>query len=469
MNLLAKKLSLSNILKPGLMMLISVFFGCETEKDLGIKYELDSDASVKFKEFVLPATNIRIDSLRTDGEGKVLVGNYSDALIGKVSAEAYFKPTYEKGPLPRKWIGSDGKPTSDTLKLDSVAILFESNTILPNQNVPQAFKVYELADTVESGFVYLSNLKLNLGDEIGSFAKATKSAIDTLYQITLTDTYAQRLFNQLSDIAGDSAKSKNSDNIKKTIFKSIGLIPDADSESITSMDLLNDTTRMIMYTSPATPVPNAKDTSYLTYFTFTSKNYSYLKRDRSGSPFDGIEEKKDFDLATGQTIISPLAGLTTSFSIKELSDFFSQNENILINSARLSLEFEPEQKIDALTSVMNYLRKTDKGIFGPAFVTNQFDNIVMSDNGYLRPQFDPSRSTLNDDKNELSMANTLFYQQLYRQYFKGDSLAYQNPQSGKVRTINDLVLISPTNATLQRTIFKKDGVKLRLYYTEVDQ
>ncbi|MEQ9007333.1 MAG: hypothetical protein RLP12_05580, partial [Ekhidna sp.] len=97
---MARTLSFKNILKPGLIMLIPVFFGCETQGDFGIKYPLEIDANVKYVEFTLPATNIYLDSLRTDGENRILVGNYSDLLTGSVSAEGYFNFTYEKGPLP---------------------------------------------------------------------------------------------------------------------------------------------------------------------------------------------------------------------------------------------------------------------------------------------------------------------------------------------------------------------------------
>ena len=80
MNLLARAKSIKNILKPGLIILIPVFFGCETQDDIGVQYELDSDANVKYVEFDLPATNIYLDSLRTDGENRILVGLQNDPL-----------------------------------------------------------------------------------------------------------------------------------------------------------------------------------------------------------------------------------------------------------------------------------------------------------------------------------------------------------------------------------------------------
>ena len=141
MNLLAKKLRLKNILKPGLMLFIPVFFGCDTQEDLGMQYDLGSDANVKFIEFTLPASNIYIDSLRTDGENRVLVGSYSDPLTGSITAEGYFQYFYEKGPLPK------GNNTSDTLKMDSVIFTIEANSIAPQTGASfKEFSLYELQD-----------------------------------------------------------------------------------------------------------------------------------------------------------------------------------------------------------------------------------------------------------------------------------------------------------------------------------
>ena len=85
------------------------------------------------------------------------------------------------------------------------------------------------------------------------------------------------------------------------------------------MNLGSDTTRLILYSSPI----GTKDTTYLTYFRLTGKHYSYLDRDRNGSSYDGIVGFQNFDLSSsGNTIIDPLAGLSTAFSVTELEDFF---------------------------------------------------------------------------------------------------------------------------------------------------
>ncbi|MEQ6167048.1 DUF4270 family protein [Ekhidna sp. MALMAid0563] len=458
MNLLAKKLSFKNMIKPGLILLIPVFFGCETQSDLGIKYDLGSNANVKFVEFTLPASNVYLDSLRTDGENRILVGNYSDPLTGTVNTEGYFQFFYEQGPLPR---GVD--ESTDTLKLDSIVFTVEANAIIPQSGSSfQEFTLHELQDSLESSAIYLSTLKQTPTTEIGSYSQSINTILDTLYRIKLDETYSQNFFDQISEIANDADQA-----VSSTTFKSLGVFPGASSESIAAFDLASDTSRIIMYSSPVDP--EAKDTTYLTYFRFSGKNYSYIERDRSGSAFDGIEENEDFDLASGKTIIDPLSGLSTTYSITALEDFFDENRNIIINNATISFEFEAENDRDTLVNFMSYFRKPDNSIFGPAIASNAFGNIVMSDNAYLSFESDPANGSLNEDKDMILKTSTLFYQQLYRQYLEGDSLAYLVPTNGVIKDIDDLVLMNPIDVTLQRTIFKENGLILRLYYTEVDQ
>ena len=117
MSLLASFRRLYKIAKPGLILLIPVFLSCETSDDIGVQYDLDSGADVNFLQFPLTATNIVVDSLRTDGENRVLVGNYQDDLIGSVSAESYFSMRIRSTNLP-------SNRTSDDFLVDSVRLVF---------------------------------------------------------------------------------------------------------------------------------------------------------------------------------------------------------------------------------------------------------------------------------------------------------------------------------------------------------
>lgn len=439
-------------------MLIPVFLGCDTSEDLGIQYDLGGEANVRFVEFTLPTTSIYIDSLRTDAGSRVLTGQYNDQLTGDVVAEGYFQFSYEQGPLPRS-----GEDNTDTLKLDSLILTLEANQIIPiSGNSMQAFDIYELTNELESGAIYLASSQQTKSNQIGSFSGEINTLLDTIYRIKLDETYAQTLFNELSIIAGDDGR-----NIASESFLPLGLIGGANAMSVASFDLANDTARIIMYSSPTNA--ESQDTTYLTRFSLNGKSYSFLDRDFSDENFGEIDNNQDFNLAENKTVIDPLLGINTAFSIEQLDQFFSENPRILINSASISFSFDNEIKRDTLENFIPFFRKANGGIFGPGLVSNSFENVVMTDGAYLSFTPDPATSFLNVSNDEILINSTLFFQQLYRQYTDSGSLQFSVSTTGNTVPVEELVLISPIDVTLQRTIFKEDGVKLRIYYTQVDQ
>ena len=458
MNLLANKLSIKRLFKPGLILLIPVFFGCETQSDLGIQYDLGSEANVKFVEFTLPATNMYLDSLRTDGEPRVLAGVYSDELIGSVSAEGYLTMVYDNGPLPRG-LGE----STDTLELDSMVIYLEANAMIPaNTNGPFSVSLAQLANELDASAIYLSNTKQDTISNIASRSLEINPSEDTIFRFALDSTYSRLFFNGLGSIGEDESQS-----ITTATFQPIGIFPESGTEKMLSIDLISDTTKVTVYTSS---VDLNNGVVYETNFRLTSTNYTYLERNRNGSQFAGIQEKTNFDLPSGQTIIDPIAGITTAYTVSQVEDFFADNPNIIINSAIFASEFEEDSGRDTLVNFIQFMRKGDLSIFGPALanLTTSFDNIVMTDNAYLTVQSDPTFGRLNDDGSEILVFSALYYQRLYREFFEGGSIGYQT-LSGNVKNITDLVLVSPFEVSLQRTIFSEGDIKLRIYYTEVDQ
>ena len=463
MSLLAKRFLHKKFLRPGLILLIPVFLGCDSSEDLGIQYELSTNANVRFIEFTLPATNIYVDSLRTDGAGRILVGNYSDPLTGSVSAEGYLQYEYISGPLPR---GTNAEV--DSLELDSIIVTLEAASTIPQRGgiFFQEFSLYDLEDSLESiasNVIYLSRLKQNTSTLAASFSQSINTLTDSVYRMKLNEDYATAFFQNLSDIASDPTAS-----ISVTEFKSIGLIPGPGSAGISDIILDSDTSRVTVYSSPV----DDKDTTYITSFGFTEFNanhYTFLERDRSTSEFAGAAEFENIDLASGETVVDPVAGLTVAFSVEPIADFFENNRSILINSATMSFDFRSEIDRDTLESFMNFFRKNDGGIFGPSTASNPFGNLIMSDNGYVSLRTDPAATLLSEDRSRVLLNATLFYQQVYQEYLERDSLVYQNPLNGDLIPIQELVGISTTNVTLQRTIIENNGIKLRFYYTEVDR
>lgn len=461
MSLLAKSRLFNRVLKPGFILMIPVFLSCETSDDLGVQYRLDSDSNVTYVEFTLPATNIYLDSLRTDGEGVVLAGTYNDNFGGTLSAEGYFDFTFNRGPLPRAPQTKDTNP-EDTLKFDSIAIVLEIAASLPDVgDAYRGFEFFELRNSLISSAVYLSSLTQEKGDRIGVFEQNASMVLDTIIRVKLADSYGQKLFNQLSETAFDTTRFIISEE-----FSPLGIVSNG-SSSLSAFDLISDTSRLIIYSSP---IENP-DTVYQTSFRFSNpltggstKNYSML--DRSDVTIETIDNN-DLGLLNDRLIIDPVYGVTTSISLDPLQDFFEENENIIINNAALSLEFENENFRDTLENFFGFYRR-ENGIFGPGVLRNSFAHVLISDNGYLRGAASPVVSTLTNDKKSLSIGTTLFLQTLYRNFQDNGGLSVENPLNGEFLDASEIAFVSQNDLTLQRIIFRPDGIKLRIYYTEVN-
>lgn len=442
------------------MMMIPVFLSCETATDLGIQYDLDPGANANFIEFNLPATSIYIDSLRTDNEDRMLVGNYTDPIGGSVSTESYFQFFYQSGPLPREEQTQEMPVMEDTLKVDSVILTFEASNIIPFEgNAMQDFSVYTLQDTI-ANLVYMSTLKRNPDELIGTFSKSINTATDSIYRIKLLDSYAERLFETLGEIAQDSDRF-----VVTTNFESLALIPNGPSTSIATMLPNSDTSRLILYSSPVDP--EAEDTTYVTSFQFNGAEYTYIDRSSATYGQSEAEDRTRFDLPGNQTIIDPLYGISTVYSIAPLREFFTQNPNIYINNATVYFELEDLNQRDTLFNFFTFFEK-ENGFYGPSVVSRTFTNMVMSDAAYLNGQNIPIISGLGIEKDELLVNSTLFFQAMYNGFRNQGDLIFETNVNDRNFALSEFVLISQSEVTLRRSVIAEDGIKLRLYYTEVN-
>ncbi|MEP5614251.1 MAG: DUF4270 family protein [Cyclobacteriaceae bacterium] len=441
MSLLARSKKIKRFFKPGLIILISVFLGCDAAEDLGTQFDLDSNIDVKLAELALPSSNLYIDSLRTDGESRLVVGTYNDPLTGRVTAEGYFQFDFQRGFMP-----------GDSLQYDSIQLVLATGEILPLSGTsPLEIDVFEIEDTLINNIIYLSTKEETKSRQVGNLT-STVSSDDELIALRLDDTYGQEIFDFLNDFP---------DSINTHFFKGLALSSGASNQSLISFNTAADTSRLRLFMTG--------DTTYFAEFDFQPSVHTSIVRDRSTSPFSGIQEKQTFDLPDGRTVLDPLSGITTTFNVDTLETFFADNPNILINTTTIDFKEEGFTSRDTLQGFHLYFRRPDGGIFGPAIVQNSFANIVMADQGYLSGSSTPASVLYNTSTDQYLVRPTLFFQSLYNNYLNSGNLVYVEPLRGDTIQISEIVLVNPIEMTLDQTVFSNDGIKLRIFYTEVNQ
>ncbi len=453
MNLLDSFKKFKRFFKPGLIVLIPVFLGCDAAEDLGTEFDLDTNVDVKLMELDFPATNVYIDSLRTDGEDRLVVGSYDDPLTGRVTAETYFQFSFQRGFLP-----------GDSLDFDSAQITLATSGILPLLGTSTLdIDVYEIEDTLINSIIYLATRQETKSRKVGNLTTTVRST-DEEIAIKLDDFYGRELF----DILNEKPDSVGASSL---FFKGLALSSGVTNESLVSFDARADTSRLRIYMT-------GEDTTQFAEFSIQTSLHTHIVRDRSTSPFNGMVEKVDFDLpGDGRTVIDPLAGITTSFNIEALKTFYDDNPNILINTTIIDLENEGFLTKDTLQGFFLYFRRPDGGIFGPAILQDPFSNIVMTDNGYLGGTSSPAPVLYNPDADKFIVSPTLFFQSLYNNFqswknenegLPPEELFYVEPLAGDTIKISDLILINPMQMTLRQAIFQDSGIKLRLFFTDVN-
>ncbi|MEQ9405352.1 MAG: hypothetical protein RIM99_17315 [Cyclobacteriaceae bacterium] len=461
MNLLGSVRDLKSFIKPGLIALIPVFLGCDAANDAGTEFNLQTNIDVALTEFELESSNLFIDSLRTDGESKVLTGSYNDPITGRLTTEGYFQFKYSGGTLP---VEQNSASVTDTLDFDSLYIILEPTDLIPfSQSGLLSFDVVELTDTLLNSIVYLGNKQEEFDRTIGSFEMTVNMEDDTLYLIKLNDSYGLELFNLVVNVARSTEEA-----IGSYKFKDLGLIPTSSSEAMALINTGSVNSQLRMYMS------GLADSVYTAFFSIEGASYTHV--DRSASTYGAFPEKQNFELTDGsnRTIMDPLAGVTTIFNIDELQTFFDDNPNILINTAILDFSNENTLSRDTLENFRLYFRKPDGGIFSPAIVQNPFSNIIMRDDGYLSAQNSPALGNYNIEKVKYSVSPTLFFQALYNNYQRlvdsemPGALIYIDPFQSDTIQISDLVLINQIDVTLQQAVFNSTGIKLKIFYTEVN-
>lgn len=448
--------------KPGLIFLIPVFLSCETAEDLGIEYQLGDGVGVRFEEFILPTTNIIIDSLRTDSENRILTGRWEDPITGHVRAEGYASFVYAGNNLP-------GDSLREEYLLDSAFLYLQPRFFTAN-SINDSIIVRQVQNRVED-VVYLSSTEPSKTRHVASGFFSGSITDSTVFSLSLKQSFSEQLLSSMEGLSENDLPDND-------LLPSIAI---SGPESLLfSFQLTEDTIAAYLYLRDIGGANTIKeiigndtifnDTTYLAKFSLLGNHYTFLDRDRSATEFANIGPNQSFSLSEGKTYVDPLSGVSTIIDLSPLEAFFMSNPNILISSASLDIEFENEGRRDTLENFNLFFRKENGGINSYTsirnqnfvFVYNAFENIVLTDNSYFGSENALATSFLSSDKDRLILVSTLFHQRLSQGFQENDFLSvFDEP-------VNELVSFSVNDVTLARTIIKKDGIKLRVFFTEVN-
>ncbi|MBV6647588.1 MAG: DUF4270 family protein [Cyclobacteriaceae bacterium] len=424
-------------IKLGSIALVLVLFACEDPNNFGLELEPSDPITVsQFAEFVLPSSNVFMDSLRTDNENNLLIGSYSDSVYGTIDARSWFRITYAGGQIP-----------SDTLFYDSTLLTMEIEALRLDAPVTnQRIFVYELLDTLFQEAVYLKDKSIPLAATPIDTLEFALAPDDSVLFFELNNAFGREIFDRTIDEELGSITS---------FEYSLAFVPDAANDGLISIDITRDTTAVYVYTL------DSAGNSYRSQLELDNTHFINIQQDRSGSSFSILQNDLDTGMiGNGSVYLYPLAGIYPTLELEPLLEFIRQNPGVIIQKASFELgayrppAFDP---IDAINAI-NFRFRTSNGGFDGSGILTPGLNLVLSDAGYLANNNQVLSLRYDDDDENYEGDFTLFAQILLENFKDGDDFVAE-----------DLVIAGVSFLNLEQTTFLQSELKVKLFYTALTE
>lgn len=432
--------------------LIPFFFACDDPSELGLELEIDdSDLQITKLEFVLPASTILIDSLRTDQFQSSIFGQYEDSISGKATVISYNQYNISGGVLP----------TGDSLEFSRAYLVLKVDALRADNPLSgERMTIHEVKDTLYSQPVYLADRSLDYDPDefIADFTFDYDPLNDSILHIPLSEAYGQFIYGRL-DRGASSGTYQDSLLQGWYHYPPLALVPGVDNAGLYSFDLADDTTRI--YIEMATDLGK----TYTFRYDFADAHFSEVRRDRSsGKLSDLSSEYQESSVPSSRTYLDMVNGISPKLDLSPFLDFVKANDDFIINRAILTLEAVPEVQFSFVKNVSfirNFFLKKDGRING-AGVSNGdgFNNAILSEGDYTTSGNSANVLTIpyNSEDSRYSADVTLFTQVLVDNYSINTTFLTEQ-----------LVIVSPETISLGRTSFEKSEIKLTVYYTSLKE
>jgi hypothetical protein len=469
MNLLDKSLGQLALLAVALF-----FFSCEDPTSIGFPNPNDK-FEIHTIEIPLETSTMLVDSVITDNkitrDGVSLVGRYQDNVFGTVTAESYLQ-----------FYSATGAQLPANAVFDSLTAQFRLNFYsygLAGGVTTEKFTIHEITQDSLSRlsanpYFYNSSLQydptalaeLSILVDYDTLKKnlgLVAASRDTLVAYSrLSDEFGQRLFDM-----SQSSEFKTREQIRNFIsqMKGLVLVP-SESSAILGLDLTPGFTNLILHYH--TPADTLK--AGFSFFSngFNLPSFTHIETDRTGSPLAGFVPYQE--LNTGdQRYIQSGSAVITKVDLGNLYKVLDTLSNILVNSAQFVIDGVESPAGYPINDAIALRLMNENNLYAnTALLTDRerYGNYthIYPDGKYLGVLADnatpqaPAFATLgySSTNKQLSTFASLFVQSL----FANKSLPNRIPYLA-------LYPVRPAiNRSVNRTIFNKSSIKLKLAYTQ---
>jgi len=495
MNLWAKRVGQLVVLAVALF-----FLSCQDEASLLGYKNPNPKFQVNYIEIPIESSVLLLDSQRTSNyyfgneTNRLLIGQYVDDQFGSLASSAY-----------THYFTSSGTTLTNSPVFDSVSVrlVFDYYTYGSEQaSTPQNISVYEIDEEMSlSRRYYFNNSQIQtkptaIGTksftidpvkfkEYLKILEDSDTQNDTLVEavrlnIPLDPAFGQRIFENAIAYSNNPTVDTTfiTYSLFSKIFKGIYFKTENGDKIIGFNPASSGSSIAIHY-------HNATDDSLTLNLGFFNVNgFSQIKNDRSGTALAGLTQySQDFIPATDLRYVQSGTGVYTKLDFGNFFEFADTVPNLVINSAQLTVEsveqgayapslnfamriLDGQNFVEKFDSEKNKQDSIDFVLYNPRQYTSYSGSISIDD------------GTVGDDDNAFyalgDQSPYLEYSSTNKSYNGNYSLFFQqlsviNPNRRRFQSAI-LYPASPnkpsSSKTVNRTVFPKSGIKLKIYYTK---
>lgn len=435
-----------------LIIVIGFLFACGNPNDLSsIINPVDNKIDVLYKELILPASNVFIDSVRTDNGSNILIGKYNDPLFGETTAIAYTQLD------SRNAVFNGRNNVANDYIIDSAYLQLAINYYHSDDSTQtHAFKIYTLADTLFNNVFYLnSNSTPRNNVVIGQIDDYVYSSLKNQIKINLTNEFVL----QLLTILENNRTSVINFSIIRNKFKGVAIEPTEGNSGILGINLLSASSKLAIYYKVRNETDqNMVSTKFEFFLGVNSSSYSNVISNRTNTNLNinntDNQIIKSITTTDANLYLQSLTGIHPIISLQPYKDFLNSIDNLIIN--RADIEFN----ITADNSNFKYLQKPldlryffyngGRNINVTGLITNSIINtLIMTNIAYLSSIANQLRVGMDINKTSYTADVTIFSQFI---------------ASGNIN-VQQLIIIPSDIPSMNRVIFDGSSVKMKIFYT----
>ena len=356
---------------------------CEEPKEIGLPPTTPVDISYSDTLTIIRET-IRFDSVRSNDQSNLIVGRYTDPVLGKVQARAHVELALI--PAAGDFIVNDSitktAVTADRIVYDSTRLFLDYDQFAYGDTLQtQELQVFRLRDSLNTRINYdiSSSVPADAQPLVRQTIRPRPNTTDSLsFKLTLPDVFGRELITLANTDAG---KVANTALFRAKVRRGL-MLTTTGSDRAAMLGFSTGSLVLVYYHV-------AGERAARRYpFLLNGKRFNQITADRAGTPLVNLQRGQALlaSAANGRTFVQPATGVTTKLSFPTLTRLL-QSGRIAINRADL---------------IITPTKPTDSKLYYPRFLSlaevdekNQLRRVPVGDFPYLIPSTGPTDRMAN--------------------------------------------------------------------------